>query len=55
MMRACWQEPYIMRPSFLDIVSDLEKTLENDRVSVQLANYNMKIRISIILKVVFTF
>ncbi|XP_026996969.2 ephrin type-A receptor 4a-like [Tachysurus fulvidraco] len=31
MMRACWQEPYIMRPSFLDIVSDLEKTLENDR------------------------
>ncbi|KAK3522153.1 hypothetical protein QTP70_026970 [Hemibagrus guttatus] len=31
MMRDCWQEPYIMRPSFLDIVKVLEKILENDR------------------------
>ncbi|XP_058267306.1 fibroblast growth factor receptor homolog 1-like isoform X1 [Hemibagrus wyckioides] len=31
MMTECWQEPYIMRPSFLDIVKVLEKILENDR------------------------
>ncbi|KAF7701306.1 fibroblast growth factor receptor homolog 1-like isoform X2 [Silurus meridionalis] len=31
MMRDCWQEPYLMRPSFMAIVKSLENILENDR------------------------
>uniref|UniRef100_A0A3B1J1V6 Protein kinase domain-containing protein n=1 Tax=Astyanax mexicanus TaxID=7994 RepID=A0A3B1J1V6_ASTMX len=31
MMMDCWQEPYSLRPSFMDIVGVLEHILENDR------------------------
>ncbi|XP_072514733.1 fibroblast growth factor receptor homolog 1-like isoform X2 [Salminus brasiliensis] len=31
MMKDCWQEPYSLRPSFMDIVEVLENILENDR------------------------
>lgn len=44
MMSDCWQEPYFMRPSFMDIVKVLENILENDRVSaLHLPGYSLNV------------
>lgn len=48
MMRDCWQDSYITRPSFMDIVNVLENILENDRVSAfQLPGCSMQIFLNV--------